>query len=289
MPWAGLAKSLGQLIRYPDVQKSIQRAHASNMLRRMLDRLETGTLTSRDVEQAIDSVPGKTLKQLAHGEAILSLIHGLAFLYERTPARAVAVVGPADRDTLTKTNARYLKLAALEYQGNAKEADDLLGDLLAESSSEAWKKNIYQSLGGLNVEKGMIAVAHADIEPLEVAAERFVALEKEAKKLGLSDAVKSVIEIAHDALNGNFESVQKALDVPGERAAKHQQLIEGDIKALNRLTEGKATACLEEFAETVRLLAIEDPLARWNELAQLIGREWPEGLSAEEAVRQIRE
>lgn len=289
MPWAGLAKSLSQLIRYPDVVKSIQRAHASNMLRRMLDRLETGTLTSRDVEQAIDSVPGKTLKQFAHGEAILSLIHSVAFLYERSPARAVAVVEPANRDTLTKTVARDLKLAAFEYQGSVKEADGLLSEILAESPPEERKKRIYQNLGGLNVEKGMIAVAHADIEPLEVAAERFIALEKEAKQLGLSDALQSAIAIARDALNGNFESVQKAFDVPEERAAKHKRIIEGDNKALNRLTEGKAIACLEEFAETVRLLAIEDPLDRWNELAQLIGREWPEGLSAEEAVRQIRE
>lgn len=289
MPVVGLTKFLDQLFRSPDIAESINRARASTMLKRMADHLLMGTLTSREVTQAIASVPGRTLKQLAHGDAILSLIHGVAFLYERNPVEAVAVMRPAERDALTKTVARFLKLTALESQGNVPEADGLLMEILLEDRSTKWAKRIYQTLGSVNAEKGMIAAAHNDAATLEFAAERFIVLEKGAKEFGLPGSVWSVIEINRDALSSNFESVQKAMDVPAELAAKNKRAIEAGKESLSQLTEGKATDCLEEFAETVRLLAIDDPLDRWNELAQLIGREWPEGLSPEEAVRQIRE
>jgi hypothetical protein len=45
---------------------------------------------------------------------------------------------------------------------------------------------------------------------------------------------------------------------------------------------------LEEFTELVRRLAIEDPFDMWDELARLISADWPEGLSAEDAVSQGR-
>ena len=58
---------------------------------------------------------------------------------------------------------------------------------------------------------------------------------------------------------------------------------------LQKATGGRALEVLDEFAELVCLLAIEDPFERWDEIARLVSADWPPGLSAEEAVRQERE
>ena len=100
---------------------------------------------------------------------------------------------------------------------------------------------------------GIDALGSSDIQALEQRAEEYIAALKEVREHGLGDVVEGVLE--------EFR--------------------------LRLKSEAESTA-LEEFQETVRFLSIEDPFERWAELSRVIGRDWPENLTAEEAVRRQR-
>lgn len=46
---------------------------------------------------------------------------------------------------------------------------------------------------------------------------------------------------------------------------------------------------VEEFLELATLLAIKDPFERWKVLGKMISAKWPKGLSAVDAIRELRE
>ncbi|MBF8266651.1 MAG: domain protein component of TonB system [Dehalococcoidia bacterium] len=63
---------------------------------------------------------------------------------------------------------------------------------------------------------------------------------------------------------------------------------EGEAAAKGVLTT-EQSAAYEEFMLSVRLGSIEDPFDRWKALGEEIGKVWPEGVSAVEAIREQRE
>ncbi|MSQ22094.1 MAG: tetratricopeptide repeat protein [Dehalococcoidia bacterium] len=70
-----------------------------------------------------------------------------------------------------------------------------------------------------------------------------------------------------------------------KQTAAFKQAVEEIKNALP--AEDKET--FEEFMLGLRLMSIRDPFKAWDELAKLISKDWPEGLSAVDAIRQERD
>ena len=141
----------------------------------------------------------------------------------------------------------------------------------------------------MNVEMGLLAIAQLNSEALEDAADRFISLDQLAHSLELPEALASAIASNEYILTGDFESACRLLNVPRPLTSKAIRGLRLYAERLNQACNGRARDILGDFTETVALLSISDPFDRWDELASLIGRDWPEGLSARDAVLQLRE
>ncbi|MGH2541892.1 MAG: hypothetical protein ACRDIB_03790, partial [Ardenticatenaceae bacterium] len=120
----GVAAFLSNLLKQQEVSRSLQKANAARLLKDLNQRLIAGQLKVHEVEDAYESAPGKTLSQLPHGQAVLSLLKGASYLHEGNWRMAGDVISPAQKDNLTKLLAQVVKAIALEHQGDTEGAKE---------------------------------------------------------------------------------------------------------------------------------------------------------------------
>ena len=90
-----------------------------------------------------------------------------------------------------------------------------------------------------------------------------------------------------------MESLARTLILVREQAQKKQLEKQVD-NALEMLKSGAmqdqaAKDAIEEFLELVHLLAIKDPFERWEAIGVGVRERWPKGLSAVDAIREMRD
>ena len=290
----GLGDTLASLLADADVVKAQERANARSLLRKLYRAYVRGELRSQDVEREQRTRQGLALAQQGPGHAALSLFLALALLDERRPESVALALVPAEQEPATRATAAVLKGRASEALGDQASVDVCVEVLVREKA----RLLLALLLGGLEImstEKGIRASVEADSLSLEAAAQRLLYLHRLSEEQGLRHPVDSILQAFRSNLQGEYEEAYQAFwwHEYGQPTTDQKEgwLVKAPIAAdqLQKETGGRAQAGLEEFAELVRLLAIEDPFDMWNELARLISADWPEGLSAEEAVSQGRE
>ena len=77
------------------------------------------------------------------------------------------------------------------------------------------------------------------------------------------------------------------IGVPHEEKDEFLRSLDTNL-AVPELPSQEPLEKIEQLEEFVWLMSIEDPFERWEELAKLVGNDWPEGLTAAEAVAEGR-
>ena len=296
---SGLGGVLAALLADPEVAKAQQRANDPDLLRRLQKAWVRGQLRSQDVEKAQGTPQGKTLAQHGPGRAALSVFLAVALAEERQFGRVAQVLGPAEQDPRTKASAAAASAAALKARAFEELGEEASADVcinaLEKDQAYRWLTPLFQNLEIVSANRGVMAVAAGDSRQFEASALRFLAIHHRSVEQGFQHPMDSTLNAFRLNLQGQHEEAFQALwsygydqPSPDER---ENWLTRAPMERERLLEEadGQALEALEEFAELVRLLAIEDPFERWDELARVISADWPEGLSKEDAVSQGRE
>lgn len=148
----------------------------------------------------------------------------------------------------------YNKGVALEKLGRFEEARQAWEQALALKDQLADRgAKVYLNLGALLVVEGLRHVQTRALEEAEETAQEFIGLRQRAED-------KRMGGVMDEAVN----------EVKAELSKKELKLF-------------------DEFEVMLTFLAIEDPFERWRFLKKEIGKRWPKGVSAVEAIREQRE
>jgi hypothetical protein len=290
----GVGGVLACLLGRTEVAKALQKSNAQRIVRSMHRSLLKHELRAGAVEESMGSAKGRTLAQLPFGRVTLGVFLALAVLDERRFESVAPALAQVEQEPTTRPMAVGLRGLALEELGDAASADACIR-ALAEQESRYWLGLLLQSQEVVGVSAGIRAFAEGRIDVFDNAARRYLTLIRHGTEQGFPHATGSTLEAFRLSLVGGYAASFDAMWVcqywqssPDERKG---WLLRAPIerKRLEEETGGRALEALDEFTELVRLLAIEDPFERWDELARLISADWPEGLSAVDAIREMRE
>ena len=176
------------------------------------------------------------------------------------------------------------KGAALYELGQHKEALACFDEAikLKPDDGEAWY-NKGVTLGKLGQSKEALACFNEAIKLKPDVAEAWYNKGESLQILGL-ESVR-----ARD-MTGAEERALELIQLKSE--AEKDGMAQVVDEALREFREGlpkRQLKLFEEFELMLTILSIEDPLERWKTLAREIGKNWPKGVSAVQAIREERE
>ena len=274
-----------QLLQHPEVVKSLQSAYAWGKIRALMTCLLAGQLTSVQVQEFLRSPSGKTLVLYAHGRPIIALVNALALVKEQQWQKALEQTSQALADPLTRQSALLLKAVIHEVQGDYSLADDLV---LSEVETPDFVREAVVGLASVSIAMGTIGMAESCPGVVESCALRLREIGTLANRPGVSQASGFAFALTEAWLSGRFQEYLDQLNLTPLLDESTKRLMfkamEADLARFAEATGGLALQYFADFRETVELLSISNLEERWNRLSTLVGRDWPEGLTATEAV-----
>ena len=254
--WYNLGTALGELGRYTEALKAFERA--TELMPEYIDAYQNKGVALARLGRHEDALEAfeRVLSHGAHDANALRSIGTVLFAQHKTEEALSTfrkALGHGGDNPLIRISIGLALSRLRRYADARKEYQKAYEVNKPESSLHVI---LYKAWTASTLSSGVIALLNEDITAFEEAGLEYIAVLEKAERDDAGEVVESIL-------------------------AQYKE-------QLQKKNQRKALKAFEELEIFIKLMKIKDPFEGWRALGKEMSKVWPEGLSAVEAVREMR-